>query len=311
MTAAAAATCRCRTWPRAMAAWPTCSASCRRRRDPAHDWRVLVIGGRARAAMQRVGRAPGQWVHNVAQGARCEAAALTSRNSPRSPSGRGRARHGLRRRRPDARPRRAAGASRSTASPPGTACSGSRRVDIARPLVDDLLDRRLAAAPPGAAARDTPADGAAETAASVARRLPARPARSTCWRASRATSACARRRPRHAGADVHRQRAGRGAGDRASAAPPSASASTPPSPPRWPRWAATPTSGIVLLWPRCAAPAERLAQAPRAACSRSLEQVLAEAGRSTTRGAPIAPSRWPTRPAWARRRRHDVRAPAG
>jgi RimK family alpha-L-glutamate ligase len=38
------------------------------------DWRVLVIGGRAVAAMRRLSRG---WVHNVARGARCEAAALT------------------------------------------------------------------------------------------------------------------------------------------------------------------------------------------------------------------------------------------
>ena len=37
--------------------------------DPGHDWRVMVIGGRAVAAMRRVSR---HWIHNVAQGARCE-----------------------------------------------------------------------------------------------------------------------------------------------------------------------------------------------------------------------------------------------
>ena len=42
--------------------------------QPGHDWRVLVIGGRARAAMQRQGNG---WIHNVAQGARCTAAELT------------------------------------------------------------------------------------------------------------------------------------------------------------------------------------------------------------------------------------------
>ncbi|MEY2687416.1 MAG: hypothetical protein RL375_1614 [Pseudomonadota bacterium] len=36
---------------------------------PGHDYRVLVIGGRARAAMRRVSAG---WVHNVAQGARVE-----------------------------------------------------------------------------------------------------------------------------------------------------------------------------------------------------------------------------------------------
>jgi len=42
--------------------------------DPGFDWRVLVVGGRALAAMRRVSR---HWVHNVAQGARCMAAELT------------------------------------------------------------------------------------------------------------------------------------------------------------------------------------------------------------------------------------------
>ncbi|HEX6363137.1 MAG TPA: RimK family alpha-L-glutamate ligase, partial [Albitalea sp.] len=37
--------------------------------EPGHDWRVLVAGGAAVAAMRRVSA---HWVHNVAQGARCE-----------------------------------------------------------------------------------------------------------------------------------------------------------------------------------------------------------------------------------------------
>ena len=41
---------------------------------PGFDWRVLVVGGRALTAMRRVSR---HWVHNVAQGAACEPAALT------------------------------------------------------------------------------------------------------------------------------------------------------------------------------------------------------------------------------------------
>ncbi len=41
---------------------------------PGFDWRVLVVGGRAVAAMKRVS---GHWVRNVAQGARCIPAALT------------------------------------------------------------------------------------------------------------------------------------------------------------------------------------------------------------------------------------------
>jgi tetrahydromethanopterin:alpha-L-glutamate ligase len=42
--------------------------------QPGFDWRVLVIGGRARAAMRRVSA---HWVHNLAQGARPLPAALT------------------------------------------------------------------------------------------------------------------------------------------------------------------------------------------------------------------------------------------
>ncbi|MDM0115955.1 RimK family alpha-L-glutamate ligase [Variovorax sp. J22R133] len=42
--------------------------------SPGFDWRVLVIGGKAVTAMRRVSE---HWVHNVAQGARCEPALLT------------------------------------------------------------------------------------------------------------------------------------------------------------------------------------------------------------------------------------------
>jgi RimK family alpha-L-glutamate ligase len=42
---------------------------------PGFDWRVLVIGSRAVAAMKRVGGAG--WIHNFARGARCEPAELT------------------------------------------------------------------------------------------------------------------------------------------------------------------------------------------------------------------------------------------
>jgi len=41
--------------------------------SPGFDWRVLVIGGRAAAAMRRVSE---HWVHNVKQGARVEPATL-------------------------------------------------------------------------------------------------------------------------------------------------------------------------------------------------------------------------------------------
>ena len=42
--------------------------------DPGFDWRVLVVGARAVTAMRRVSTG---WVHNIAQGARCEPAELT------------------------------------------------------------------------------------------------------------------------------------------------------------------------------------------------------------------------------------------
>jgi RimK family alpha-L-glutamate ligase len=42
---------------------------------PGYDWRVMVIGGKAVTAMRRVSE---HWVHNVAQGARCEAAELSA-----------------------------------------------------------------------------------------------------------------------------------------------------------------------------------------------------------------------------------------
>ena len=41
---------------------------------PGFDWRVLVVGGRAVTAMRRIST---HWVHNMAQGARCEPAPLT------------------------------------------------------------------------------------------------------------------------------------------------------------------------------------------------------------------------------------------
>jgi RimK family alpha-L-glutamate ligase len=41
--------------------------------DPGFDWRVLVVGGQAIAAMRRISQ---HWVHNMAQGAHCEAQGL-------------------------------------------------------------------------------------------------------------------------------------------------------------------------------------------------------------------------------------------
>ena len=42
--------------------------------EPGFDWRVLVVGGRAVTAMRRVSL---HWIHNVAQGAQCQADELT------------------------------------------------------------------------------------------------------------------------------------------------------------------------------------------------------------------------------------------
>ncbi len=46
---------------------------------PGHDWRVLVVGGRAVAAMRRVSA---HWVHNVAQGGQCVAQSLHEAEGP-------------------------------------------------------------------------------------------------------------------------------------------------------------------------------------------------------------------------------------
>lgn len=110
--------------------------------SPGFDWRVLVVGGRAIAAMRRCSA---HWIHNLKQGAKVEPAALT--------------------------PELAAPAERAAAALqmdyagidllPGAdgpqvlevngvaAWQGLQRVTpfpIARALVDDLLDRKLAAA---------------------------------------------------------------------------------------------------------------------------------------------------------------------
>jgi RimK family alpha-L-glutamate ligase len=108
--------------------------------EPGFDWRVLVIGGRAVTAMRRVSEG---WIHNVAQGARCEPAPLTASLA-------------------ELAERAAAALALDYAgvdmipTPAGAqvlevngvaAWRGLQRVtgfNIARALVDDLLDRRLA-----------------------------------------------------------------------------------------------------------------------------------------------------------------------
>ena len=114
-----------------------------------HDWRVLVVGGRAIAAMRRVGSG---WIHNVAQGARVEAQPLDHGEGP-------------------ALAQLAEAATRALGmdyagidllpGPQGTvvlevngvaAWQGLQRVtplNIAAALVDDLLQRRCAGQRPG------------------------------------------------------------------------------------------------------------------------------------------------------------------
>ncbi len=113
---------------------------------PGFDWRVLVIGGRARAAMRRVSR---HWVHNVAQGARCVAAPLEpalARLAEDAARTLGMDYAGV-----DIVP--AAGAEPLLVLEVNgvAAWQGLQKVtsfNIAQVLVDDLLDRRMAAATP-------------------------------------------------------------------------------------------------------------------------------------------------------------------
>ena len=112
---------------------------------PGHDWRVLVVGGRAVAAMRRVST---HWVHNVAQGARCVPQSLADTT--------GQALAGLAQAAARALELDYAGVD-LLPTPDGiqvievngvAAWHGLQRVttiDIARRIVDDLLDRKLGA----------------------------------------------------------------------------------------------------------------------------------------------------------------------
>lgn len=111
--------------------------------SPGFDWRVLVVGGRAITAMRRVSQ---HWVHNVAQGARCEPAELTPDLAQ------------LAERAAQALDMDYAGVDLVPSPGQGiqvievngvAAWQGLQRVtgfNIARALVDDLLDRKLARA---------------------------------------------------------------------------------------------------------------------------------------------------------------------
>ena len=110
---------------------------------PGFDWRVLVIGGRAVTAMKRVSE---HWIHNVKQGALCEPCELTpalaeiaeaaARTLQMDYAG------------VDILPEGAPDALRVLEVNGVAAWQGLQRVtpfNIARAIVDDLLDRRLAA----------------------------------------------------------------------------------------------------------------------------------------------------------------------
>jgi glutathione synthase/RimK-type ligase-like ATP-grasp enzyme len=114
---------------------------------PGHDWRVLVIGGRARAAMRRVSRG---WVHNVAQGAQVQPQGLadaTGRELARLAEAASAA-LGMDYAGVDLMPSAADGLQILEVN--GVAAwHGLQQVcdfNIARALVDDLLDRKLAQA---------------------------------------------------------------------------------------------------------------------------------------------------------------------
>ena len=116
--------------------------------QPGFDWRVLVVGGRAVTAMRRVSA---HWVHNVAQGARCEPATL---DEPLARLAEDAARAlemdyaGI-----DILPCGATQSLQVIEVNGVAAWQGLQRVtafNIARSLVDDLLDRRLAASRRGA-----------------------------------------------------------------------------------------------------------------------------------------------------------------
>jgi tetrahydromethanopterin:alpha-L-glutamate ligase len=108
--------------------------------SPGFDWRVLVIGGRAVTAMRRVSE---HWVHNVAQGARCERADLSAaltELAERAAAALGMDYAGV-----DMIP--SAGGIQVLEVNGVAAWQGLQRVtgfNIARSIVDDLLDRKLA-----------------------------------------------------------------------------------------------------------------------------------------------------------------------
>jgi RimK family alpha-L-glutamate ligase len=121
---------------------------------PGFDWRVLVVGGRALTAMKRVST---HWIHNVAQGARCEPVAPTQApGSLLQLAEQAAAALQMDYAGVDLMPS-AVGAPIQVLEVNGVAAwQGLQRVtgfNIARAIVDDLFDRRLAGALPAAAQR--------------------------------------------------------------------------------------------------------------------------------------------------------------
>jgi len=110
---------------------------------PGFDWRVLVVGGHAVTAMRRVSD---HWVHNVAQGARCEPAELTPELAQLAE----RAAHALDMDYAGVDLIPTPGQGIQVIEVNGVAAwQGLQRVtgfNIARALVDDLIDRKLAQA---------------------------------------------------------------------------------------------------------------------------------------------------------------------
>ncbi|MFM0034845.1 ATP-grasp domain-containing protein [Paraburkholderia strydomiana] len=135
---------------------------------PGFDWRVLVIGGRAVAAMRRVGGK--DWIHNFAQGALCEPAELDAplaQTAVQAAAALGLDYAGV-----DLIPNPEDAARPLVLEVNGVAAwrglQSVTRLDLAAALADDLLERKLAAQ----RRLLTQADASADTPAVAA--LPAR-----------------------------------------------------------------------------------------------------------------------------------------
>ncbi|RFU49347.1 RimK family alpha-L-glutamate ligase [Paraburkholderia sp. DHOC27] len=128
--------------------------------QPGFDWRVLVIGGRAVAAMRRVGG--NGWIHNFAQGAVCKAADLDlplAQTAVRATQALGLDYAGV-----DLIPDPHDASRPLVLEVNGVAAwrglQSVTAVDLAAALVDDLLQRKLPASRQAAAERAATGDGA-------------------------------------------------------------------------------------------------------------------------------------------------------